>query len=286
MLPLLCLGTVLAHYPHDVATWVAVSPGAEPAWVATSLWRTEAWMVARSANGLDLDVRYMMSGEDRFVSAGAFVGDDGLLLATEGHGLWRSEDAGETWEVDPDFGGDGHIEDLVASPEVHLDGLVIAVGADAWVSADAGETWVGSGLGPSGLLVDIDLSPVDAQAACAIDEGGALFCTEDGGASWDGGVETGLVEPWGISLGGDGTRWVATDRGLFACTSTGDCAVTDLVEVTTVVEELASGTLLAAGVREAVWRSEDGGATWEAAGSELESAQEGQGGPREEEHYF
>ena len=47
---LLWMPTASAHYPHDAAIWVAVSPGSTPEWVATTVWRNEAWMLARTAN--------------------------------------------------------------------------------------------------------------------------------------------------------------------------------------------------------------------------------------------
>lgn len=292
---LLAPGPAAAHYPHDAATWVAEAPvateGAEPAWVATSLWRTDAWMVVRSPDRLDIETHYLLPGtEENFCTAGAFATAERLFLATLAGGLLRSEDGGASWSVHPDHDGSEALLDLVASPEVLDDGLLFLLSETAvHRSSDGGETWTATTFGGA-PLVDLDLSAdfLLDQTLCVVDEAGALSCSHDAGVSFEEPVETGVSYPWQLAVDGPGRVFLGHDAGLVRCEllDAGACSPTTFSERAALVATTSTGSLFVATEDEALFRSEDLGSTWVKVGRELEATQPGQGGLRAEEHYF
>lgn len=99
-------------------------------------------------------------------------------------GMWRSEDAGASWER---LGG---VEPWVFNVEVAADGTVYAGANNLWRSTDHGKTWKQLTKIQGRTVVGIATDPEDAQRVWisavtwgGSDEGG-IFRTTDGGATW------------------------------------------------------------------------------------------------------
>ncbi len=289
ILSCLFASSALAHYPHDVAAWVAVSPGPTPAWVITSLWRGEAWMVARTQNDADVEVRFVMHGAE-YIETAALVSDSRLLLGGEELGLWVSEDAGETFSLHPDIPVDATLYQIAVSPTVDSDGIVLICGRDGiWRSEDGGDSFSqATTISDAGVLdLDLSVSFTEDGTACAIDTLGRVSCSQSWGVEWS---QVGVVDdrPWAISVdspdrifvGGEGGLWRSADAGE-SWTPIGMSG-----RDVTAVEALGDGVVLAAGLYDAVQRSTDGGETWSLHSDHLEEVSSAQGGPRAGEHYF
>ncbi len=278
----------LAHYPHDVAAWVARSPGPEPRLLITTIAREEAWYVARSENMRDFAVRYVMDGEGCALTSGRLLDEQLLLVGTDGRGLLISEDAGDSFETHGDIPSDALVNDIEASSSVLEDGLVLAVGSGIWLSEDGGRSWERRCPPAAAPLIDVDLSPDWSQdgRAAAVDGAGGVLLSDDWGWSWS---FAGQAPGWPaqVSLGQQRNIWLATlDQGLWHSEDGGqswDAASLDVPQVA-VVEDLGSGLVLAAGTTQAVWRSEDGGSSWSLRAQYLEEPEHDQ--PSDDVHYF
>ncbi len=262
LFPLLTSSAAHAHYPHDVAHWLAVSPDpAEPRW-ATSLERINVDLMGRSEDGLDWAARLVPSGGG--AHSGAFLTTERLVLATPEGGLLVSEDAGDAFAREPGI-SDSVIARVVASPGVLEDGLAFAAGETAvWRSADAGVTWEPVLLASGDGFTDLDLSPdfaVDGRV-CAV-EAQALSCSWDFGHSWE--RSAAPEDSFRISVGAGERLWAAVRGwGLYRSPDMGESwslAGFEGQDVTTVAELTGELVMVALG-QEAAWRSTDGGADW------------------------
>lgn len=249
---LLLLAAARAHYPHDQAYWVAVSPDPDTPRVITSLERIELTLLGRSDDGRDWAARLVSAKEDGQVVAGVLLTPDRLALAVFGRGLVISEDAGDTM-VDLAI-DDPAIATVVASGSTAF----AAGGTGVWRSEDAGLTWEPVLAGAS---TDLDLSPdfeVDGRVCAA--SGDTLACSTDGGSTWtSAGLPTDTAR---ISVGAAGL-WATTADGLYA---SADGEAWELVGFLgtelSAIAELSDGLVLLAEGDRALWRSTDGGETW------------------------
>ena len=254
-----------AHYPHDVAYWLAISPDPAVPRLATSLERIDLDVLGRSDNGLDWSARLVGATNESRVSTGVFVSFDRLLLGTRGRGLLLSDDAGDTLSPVSAV-SDTHLARVVASPAVLADGLVLVAGnTSVWRSTDGGDAWEVTLDGGGYSFEDLDLSPDFHQdgRACAL-QTDALWCSDDFGRSW---AQVSVPDfAFRVSVGADGRLWAAVrGEGLYASHDGGDTWVLAAFEGedVTAVAELSDGLVLAAFALEAGWRSTDGGASWE-----------------------
>lgn len=252
-----------AHYPHDVAHWMAVSPDPAQPRLVTSLERIDLDLLGRSENGLDWSARLVQATNDGEVVSAAFLTPMRLILAG-GRGLQVSEDAGDTL-VQESTVTDVDISRVVASPAVLVDGVAFAAGESAvWRTADAGLTWEAIWAGVGRGFTDVDVSPdfaTDGRVCAA--EHGAISCSHDGGVSW---ARTAIpAETYRISVGAEHRVW-AVGRGEGLHVSADDGASWSLAgfegEDLTAIAELSGGLVLMSKALQAEWRSEDGGATW------------------------
>ena len=290
----------LAHYPHDFAFYVAVSPSDPPAWVATTLFRTEAVMSVRSADAAGVEVFYVFSGtvqddSDSAIqpSAGELLDEQRLFMATTGQGLWESLDAGETWATHTDIPDDAVLRTLESSPAIASDATALLGGLGGiWRTTDRGDSWTLAADQETELFVDVAYSPDWSSdgRACAITEGGALWCSDDHGESWAVVGPTGASEAWQIAIDDDQRLWVGTGGGLVRSEDSGESwdtvavdTIVDSRKVTT-VEYVGGNVLLLTTERHAVWRSDDDGASWSLHADELQTIQDTEG--HGSNHYY
>ncbi len=258
--------TAAAHFPHDLAEWVAVEPGERPERVVTTLFRREAWSVTRSDDDANFDTRYVMNGEDNALTSGRLFTAERLIVGTDGVGVLISEDAGDSFARHPDFPADAVIRDIQLSPAVLSDGVGLAVGEDGiWRTADGGVSFA--------LVYSADAAFVDARFApdaatshrvCALDDSGLVHCSTDLGVSW---VRRRAVTgtPSQIALGEGSRLWVATtDEGLWSSANDGDSFIRSSLTPTEVslVADIGGDVVFAATGQQAVFRSIDGGRSW------------------------
>jgi len=116
--------------------------------------------------------------------------DPDRVFVAAGSGLYRSVDAGETWEQVPALAGEyAHaIEFDPRSPE-RLYVYVATDGAPLYRSDDGGDSWVkvGDGLPDARAADTLRLLPGDPDAvvyAGETDDGSRLFLSRDAGESW------------------------------------------------------------------------------------------------------
>ena len=127
-------------------------------------------------------------GEVTVMAASPFVFQDHTIwLGTSGGGVLRSTNTGATFTQVVSGLPNLTINAILASPNVHLDGVVLAA-TDAGVarSTNAGESWMAvSGL-PAGRIGGLAASSdfANNNAFFAVADAGGLFESTDGGANW------------------------------------------------------------------------------------------------------
>lgn len=289
----------LGHSPHDVAMWVAVSPGPEPTWVVTSLVRFDAWIVARFSDEAELETRYVLPDTEDVTSA-VMLAESRLLLGTWGLGLWVSDDVGDSFSVHPDLPPDATVNEVLASPEVLDDGVAVAVGSipqddgpelgSVWISADGGDRWEATWQYPNHALLHVDLSPAwsgDGRAF-AVTRAGQVVRSHDYGQTWA--LAASLPDELYQVAVGEGERvWVATrSMGLWRSDNDGASFEQDAFEgqAVTTVAAVGDGVVLATLPAEAVWRSIDDGLSWTLQDDLIQPAGGGVGNPADGNHYF
>jgi BNR/Asp-box repeat len=121
--------------------------------------------------------------------------DPNLVYAgTEGTGLWRSRDGGQTWEPAATGGGAGLIGAVVADPWQpntvwigKLEGPTQTEPSNVYSSTDAGETWAPVAWprnGQNGIRTLL-LAPTQPSTLYIGTEGAGLYRTRDAGNSWE-----------------------------------------------------------------------------------------------------
>lgn len=254
----------LAHYPHDVSYWAAISPDPVRPRFVTSLERIDLDILGRSEDGLDWAARLVGAVSDGHVRTAALLTPDRLVLGTMNRGLLVSEDGGDTIASEPTV-TDTDIVRLAASPTVGVDGVAFAIGETAiWRTADAGLSWDAVLDTDDTGFNDIGVSPEFAQdgRVCAT-ERAALACSDDGGLTW---ARTALPErTYRISVGAEHRVWaVVRDEGLHLSEDDGESWELSAFEGedVTSIAELSDGLVLVASAQRAGYRSTDGGRTW------------------------
>lgn len=169
---------------------------------------------------------------------------DVLYLGTDGGGMYRRSTGAAEWEEIISGMRNTYIKAMVMDA---IDPNVIYVGTDGGVSktTDGGDNWVNLQSGPRYVL-SLAIDPENGKVVYAGTDGSGLFKTEDGGDNW-------------VSLGGD--IWLA--KGIadeFA--PPGEEAATTLLVTSLAVNPVSTSIVYAANPS-GVFRSADGGQTWE-----------------------
>jgi len=125
-------------------------------------------------------------------------------MGATGGGVWKTENAGVTWEniSDDDFevgtigavavAESDHNVIYVGTGEAPIRGVTTSHGDGVWKSTDAGQSWTHIGLEHSGQIAQIEIHPDDPDIAYVAVQGQiwgpneerGVFRTTDGGASW------------------------------------------------------------------------------------------------------
>lgn len=217
-------------------------------------------------------MRYRMVGPFRGGRSTAVTGIAGqphvFLMGTTGGGVWRTDDAGAHWtnvtDGFLDVGSIGAIDVADSDPQVVYVGTGSAsirgnssIGRGVWKSIDGGETWGYLGLPESGAIGKLVVHPTDPEVAYVAALGHpfgrnperGVYRTRDGGATWE--------------------------HVLFLNDSTG---VVTLSMSPDDPEEIYAGTwsmerkpwtIRSGGDDGGVYRTRDGGASWERLGGGL-----------------
>ncbi|MFO1406625.1 MAG: hypothetical protein U1F08_03720 [Steroidobacteraceae bacterium] len=148
--------------------------------------------------------------------AGPGDGSDVFYMGAAGGGVWKSDDAGKTWDVVFDGVGSASVGALAvarSNPSVVYVGMGqvttrydITVGDGVYRSDDAGRSWRHVGLGQSRHIGAIELDPANPDVALVAALGSTfgpggdrgVYRTTDGGRSWqrtlDPGPDAGAVD--------------------------------------------------------------------------------------------
>lgn len=152
-------------------------------------------------------------------------------------------------------------------------------GAGIYASGDGGATWSPAASQPGDRrLKSIVASPLDASTLYAASHGGGVFKSGDAGQNWTACANAGLdPRVYQLVAAGDGTLYAATRGGIFASS---DCAAWTAKSgglpnsggryaPTVLAVDAAQPAVLHAGLDGlGVYRSSDGGATWQAAATQ------------------
>ena len=121
-----------------------------------------------------------------FFHAVSYLAGSGTLFAGgDHHGLWRSTDLGETWEIVFPGPANWSIYDIAPQSDLHYAGQVMyAATADGvYRSNDGGDSWAPAGL--SGTQVSsVAFDPSDPDNAWAGTASSGVHYTTDGGGTW------------------------------------------------------------------------------------------------------
>ena len=140
------------------------------------------------------------------VTTVAGVADKPMLyyMGATGGGVWKTENAGTTWEnISDEFFKVGTIGAVAVSEsdnnvlyvgtgEAPIRGVTTSSGDGMWKSTDAGKTWKHIGLEKSGQIARIEIHPTNPDIAWVAVQGQiwgpneerGVFRTTDGGKSW------------------------------------------------------------------------------------------------------
>ncbi len=293
-LPLLVLALALpagAHEPHDPTYWVAYPPGDDPSWLVVMLVEEpkQAALLVRSQDRLEMETLYIIGGT-REAPTAAMTSDERLLVGTEGHGLWVSDDVGETYVVHSDIPADAMVQHVVVAPDVLDSGVAVAVGSMpvgdgtfdgiVWRTDDAGDSWRTVASFADTTLLDVSFSPdwdLSGRIVAGSDDGN-VFMSVDRGFNW--GLAGSAGRPVSQTAAGDeATIWLATaDAGLMR--SLDDGANFETVafpgEAVSVVADFGDGLVMAALPEQRVFVSHDGGGNFDLSDAGLDNVETGQ----------
>jgi photosystem II stability/assembly factor-like uncharacterized protein len=266
----------VAHTPHDDIYDTTLSPTfAEDGTAFTisrgfllkSIDRGRSW--SRVVRGLDTTgdiVGVQISPKDPST----------VFVATQGDGVYRSTDAGESWSHAGDSRGTAYVSRLVPSPHAAEVVLASGFGGVLFRSLTAGSTW--EAIGQEALpapVTSIAFLPDDPDHLMVGDSEGVVHRSTDGGHTWvavplgdAGRIRSIAASP---TIARDGTVFVGTARGgVFKSVDGGQTfesasdGLTDRSITSVVVSEGYDDdhTVWVSSWDDGVATSEDGGRSW------------------------
>lgn len=111
------------------------------------------------------------------------LGDGALLIGAADGGVLRSEDGGRTWDESRSGIDTGAVYSLDGAPDANR--VYAGVSNGLYVSDDGGRIWRQTSLNDTQVIA-VGVNPNNADEVMAIDGGGRLYRSTDGGTSWKG----------------------------------------------------------------------------------------------------
>ena len=121
-----------------------------------------------------------------FFHAVSFFSEDSTMLAGgEYHGLWKSTDLGENWDVVVPGPANWTIYDIAPQTDQHYQGNVryVATGSGVYRSDDKGDSWAPAGFAGS-QVSSVAFDPGNPDIAWAGTATSGVYYTTDGGGTW------------------------------------------------------------------------------------------------------
>lgn len=212
--------------------------------------------------------------DNAFIHAVSYSEETGRLLAGgDYHGLWMSNDGGQTWELSGEGLENWTIYGIWPETDLHYgpDTLWAATGDGVYRSSNGGETWLNAGL--EGTQVsDIVFDPSDPDRAWAGTASSGVSYTTDGGATWQesSGLPFALYPSLDLLPMRDSLRVLLSYQqlgdGVYYSDDGGasfDLAVGPAGSYRPGLSTRWSDNRAYCATDGGVWRSDDGGETWE-----------------------
>ena len=217
-----------------------------------------------------------------------------FFAGTRGSGLWKSADAGATWTSSSQGLSDSYVSAIAIDPSATT---TLYAGTShpydgtnsqrIYKSVDGGATWTQTSLDAQGFSITaIAVNPAKTSQVIGVSHGAfGFFQSLDSGKTWSAvstDVNCGGVN--GVSFDASGsTMYLAGGYGLCRSTDAGKTwtvsSVATLASVETLVIDPANPSLFYVGASPAlpggtggVFKSADGGQTWQTVGTGLDSA--------------
>lgn len=133
--------------------------------------------------------QYQVSQEgigNGYIHTVSYISSTGTLFAAgEYHGLWKSADAGETWEIVNPGPANWTIYEIAPGSDLHYQGPVmyVATASGVYRSDDWGDSWAPAGLGGT-QVSSVAFDPSDPDRAWAGTATTGVHFTIDGGQNW------------------------------------------------------------------------------------------------------
>jgi photosystem II stability/assembly factor-like uncharacterized protein len=200
-----------------------------------------------------------------------YLKDGTALAGTEGGGIWRSEDGGRRW-LPANFGlEDQSVQALVCAPDWSREELTLAGTAEGlFRSTNGGRAWREVDWPFSDMAISALAVVAEAKGSgvfFAGSEEGYVYTSSDGGRRW-----TRLVAPSNgnpvnalyVLPGSEGKVLLAgTTEGVFLSENGGAAWKLACSDLGAVLSLTGAGQLVVAGSYDyGTWQSEDGGKTW------------------------
>ncbi len=185
-----------------------------------------------------------VSGIQAVLTRSLSVAADGtkVFMSTWGQGLWEKPNVGSPWAMSSSLGRDYGF--MVQADPYEQNRIFVGGWPEFAVSNNGGTSFTEPLSGPSNTFA-VAFHPTDAQVVYAGSQLGGIWKSGDGG-----------------------TNWVASDNGLPSAWDTGTCICQDTRAV--LVDQNTPSTVYAGTNLMGFFRSTDDGATWQAAGPELD----------------
>ena len=178
-----------AHSPHDVVIDLEISPtfSVDQTLFAVII-QSEHELLSRSTDGgltwSAIGITPLIHGYQDLSFSNDFANDGTCFLATNNAGIWRSTDAGDTWQRINAGLASLKGRDVAVSPNFSVDQTVVAITlTGVYRSTDAGDNWTLVTDGVGGTLITSAYTVYDTPGTifAARDK---LFRSLDSGATW------------------------------------------------------------------------------------------------------